>query len=223
MVRGRHRRRRPLPRRLPSRRRGHITGGWQPRCPLWGMAAAPSGEAGGNSLGAVRAWGVTKPLIGPSEKAWSRWQIPPQASPRSRAWSAPSSVSDNTGIMKVLPLHDPWEGLWLRWNRGSSPRCGTNSARCCPSAPPAHHPNHPLGCHRLRAPDRVIFDKLVQAWCSAAATASSPMRLLGHHHPRSPRRMDPARPVRPARAADPGRLRPHGRPGCVAFCRSAAG
>jgi hypothetical protein len=43
------------------------------------MAAAPSGEAGGNSLGAVRAWGVSKPLIGPSEKAWSRWQIAPQA------------------------------------------------------------------------------------------------------------------------------------------------
>jgi len=28
---------------------------------------------------------------------------------------------------------------------------------------PAYHPNHPLGCHRPRVPDRVIFDKLVQA------------------------------------------------------------
>jgi transposase len=28
---------------------------------------------------------------------------------------------------------------------------------------PAYHPNHPLGCHRPRIPDRVIFDKLVQA------------------------------------------------------------
>jgi transposase len=27
---------------------------------------------------------------------------------------------------------------------------------------PARHPSHPLGCHRPRIPDRVIFDKLVQ-------------------------------------------------------------
>jgi transposase len=27
---------------------------------------------------------------------------------------------------------------------------------------PAHHDQHPLGCHRPRIPDRVIFDKLLQ-------------------------------------------------------------
>jgi transposase len=27
---------------------------------------------------------------------------------------------------------------------------------------PARHVHHPLGCHRRRIPDRVIFDKLIQ-------------------------------------------------------------
>jgi hypothetical protein len=33
---------------------------------------------------------------------------------------------------------------------------------------------HPLGCHRARLPEWVIFDKLIRAWSSAAATAASP-------------------------------------------------
>jgi transposase len=28
--------------------------------------------------------------------------------------------------------------------------------------PPPHHDTHPLGCHRPRIPDRIIFDKLIQ-------------------------------------------------------------
>jgi hypothetical protein len=27
---------------------------------------------------------------------------------------------------------------------------------------PTHHDSHPLGCHRPRVPDRVVFDKLIQ-------------------------------------------------------------
>jgi len=35
---------------------------------------------------------------------------------------------------------------------------GTNAPPCCPHRDDAH----PLGCHRARIPDRVIFDKLIQ-------------------------------------------------------------
>ena len=32
---------------------------------------------------------------------------------------------------------------------------------------PVYAPSHPLGCHRTRIPDRVIFGKLIrQAWTS---------------------------------------------------------
>jgi hypothetical protein len=31
-----------------------------------------------------------------------------------------------------------------------------------PALLPTHHVHHPLGCHRQRIPDRVIFDKLIQ-------------------------------------------------------------
>jgi hypothetical protein len=27
---------------------------------------------------------------------------------------------------------------------------------------PVYHPSHPLGCHKPRIPDRVIFEKLIQ-------------------------------------------------------------
>jgi hypothetical protein len=39
---------------------------------------------------------------------------------------------------------------------------------------PARSVRHPLGCHRPRVPDRVIFDKLIQVLVLAAATAASP-------------------------------------------------
>jgi hypothetical protein len=47
---------------------------------------------------------------------------------------------------------------------------------------PEREVNHPLGCHRPRIPDRVIFEKLIpRFWCSAAPTTGSlmsPARLL---------------------------------------------
>jgi hypothetical protein len=36
--------------------------------------------------------------------------------------------------------------------------------------------HHPLGCHRPRVPDRVVFDKLIQILVFAPATAASPIR-----------------------------------------------
>jgi hypothetical protein len=41
---------------------------------------------------------------------------------------------------------------------------------------PARQVHHPLGCHRPRVPDRVIFNKLIQVLVLAAATAASPTR-----------------------------------------------
>ena len=41
---------------------------------------------------------------------------------------------------------------------------------------PFRETNHPLGCHRPRIPDRVVFEKLVQILCSAALTGGSPTR-----------------------------------------------
>jgi transposase len=40
---------------------------------------------------------------------------------------------------------------------------------------PTRQVHHPLGCHRRRIPDRVIFDKLIQVLVFAAATAGSPI------------------------------------------------
>ena len=37
-------------------------------------------------------------------------------------------------------------------------------------------PTHPWGCHRRRIPDRVVFDHVIAAWCTAAATNASPPR-----------------------------------------------
>jgi transposase len=39
---------------------------------------------------------------------------------------------------------------------------------------PARQVHHPLGCHRPRIPDRIVFDKLIQRWSSAADIAASP-------------------------------------------------
>jgi transposase len=49
---------------------------------------------------------------------------------------------------------------------------------------PTRHVHHPLGCHRPRIPDRLVFDKLIQAWCSAAATAAPPARSPRGQPPR---------------------------------------
>ena len=45
---------------------------------------------------------------------------------------------------------------------------------------------HPLGCHRRRIPDRIVFDKLLQVLrfgCSYQGIAD----VLGGHHPGLPR------------------------------------
>jgi hypothetical protein len=40
---------------------------------------------------------------------------------------------------------------------------------------PEREVDHPLGCHRPRIPDRVVFEKLVQVfWSSVAPTGGSP-------------------------------------------------
>lgn len=41
---------------------------------------------------------------------------------------------------------------------------------------PVYHPAHPLGCHRRRIPDRIVFEKLLQVLrfgCSYESTADS--------------------------------------------------
>jgi len=43
---------------------------------------------------------------------------------------------------------------------------------------PERKTNHPLGCHKPRIPERVVFEKLVfRFWSSAAPTTGSPTPL----------------------------------------------
>jgi hypothetical protein len=43
---------------------------------------------------------------------------------------------------------------------------------------PEREIDHPLGCHRRRIPDRVVFEKLVHRfWCSAVLTKGSQTSL----------------------------------------------
>jgi hypothetical protein len=43
---------------------------------------------------------------------------------------------------------------------------------------PERKTNHPLGCHRSRIPEKVVFGKLVpRSWCSAALKKGSPTSL----------------------------------------------
>jgi hypothetical protein len=46
---------------------------------------------------------------------------------------------------------------------------------------PTYHPDHPLGCHKPRIGDRIIFDKLIQVLvfgCSYEKTPTPPARPL---------------------------------------------
>jgi transposase len=52
---------------------------------------------------------------------------------------------------------------------------------------PTRHVHHPLGCHRRRIPDRVVFDKLVQVLCPAVAPQDRRSDLLGDHPAAPPR------------------------------------
>ena len=52
------------------------------------------------------------------------------------------------------------------------------------AARPVYHPAHPLGCHRPRISDRIVFDKLVQVLrfgCSYEAVADR--GCPADHHP----------------------------------------
>jgi hypothetical protein len=46
---------------------------------------------------------------------------------------------------------------------------------------PTRHPSHPLGCHRPRIPDRVIFDSWYRSSSSAALPPHRRPDLLGQH------------------------------------------
>jgi transposase len=48
---------------------------------------------------------------------------------------------------------------------------------------PEHRTDHPLGCHRSRIPERVIFEKLVQVLVFGCAYVREDRRriLLGEH------------------------------------------
>lgn len=76
--------------------------------------------------------------------------------------------------------------------------------------------NHPLGCHRPRVPDRIVFDKFIQVLVLGASynKIADPV-LLGDHHPHQARRVD-----RRGRLHCPGGhgtegIRPGHRPGPV--------
>jgi hypothetical protein len=43
-----------------------------------------------------------------------------------------------------------------------------------PPAREGYAEGHPLGCHRRRVPDRVVFDHIVRRWSTAPATSGSP-------------------------------------------------
>jgi hypothetical protein len=48
---------------------------------------------------------------------------------------------------------------------------------------PEFHPDHPLGCHRRRISDRIIFDKMLQLLLLRGDRRHD---LFGHHDPQSP-------------------------------------
>jgi transposase len=80
---------------------------------------------------------------------------------------------------------------------------------------PEHHTDHPLGCHRSRIPDRVVFEKLIQILVFGCAySRGSPTSLA-----RRARCVEKARRVDRAGADGdpqgdlPRRLRPSHRPG----------
>jgi len=64
---------------------------------------------------------------------------------------------------------------------------------------PVHDDRHPLGCHRLRAPDRECFRvmvvRLVTGVLLGGRRAALPQRRLGHDRTRAPRRVAGGRPL----------------------------
>ena len=59
---------------------------------------------------------------------------------------------------------------------------------------PVYHPSHPLGCHKPRIGDRIIFEKLIQVLrfgCSYVVDRRLLLRC--HHDPEPPQRVDQGR------------------------------
>jgi hypothetical protein len=52
---------------------------------------------------------------------------------------------------------------------------------------PTIDPSHPLGCHRRRIGDRIVFDKLLQLLRFGCSYQAISHDLLGDHHPQPPR------------------------------------
>jgi hypothetical protein len=64
---------------------------------------------------------------------------------------------------------------------------------------PVYDTAHPLGCHKPRIADRIIFEKLIQVLrfgCSLRADRR--LHLRGYHDPRLPRRVSQGRDLREA-------------------------
>jgi hypothetical protein len=72
---------------------------------------------------------------------------------------------------------------------------------------PVYAPSHPLGCHRPRIGDRIIFEKLIQVLRFGCPYQSIADCTCGaHHDPGSPQRIDQGRDIRPAQADRAGVL-----------------
>ncbi|OKX85073.1 hypothetical protein AUO95_01270 [Corynebacterium glutamicum] len=55
---------------------------------------------------------------------------------------------------------------------------------------------HPLGCHRLRIADRIIFDKLIAVLVLGASCIKIfRFHMLSHHATHPPRRVDHCRDI----------------------------
>ena len=63
---------------------------------------------------------------------------------------------------------------------------------------PAYHPAHPLGCHKPRIADRIIFEKLIQVLRFGCSYASIADCACGATTIRERRRVDRGRDLRPA-------------------------
>ena len=76
------------------------------------------------------------------------------------------------------------------------------------------HPEHPLGCHRRRIPDRVVFEHVVDALVhgSGYERIATPA-VFGLHHPPPAQGVGRRRDRRTGPRHGAGRLRPDHRPG----------
>src|SRR6266498_3678800 len=75
------------------------------------------------------------------------------------------------------------------------------------------HPDHPLGCHRRRIPDRVVFEHLVDALIHGSGYERiANRRMFGLHHPPSAQGLGGCRHRQAGPRSGAGRLRLDHRP-----------